>query len=56
MDLILCRQWGISTGLLSSVALGPTLIKEIVSRFKLAAPMIQLLNEPLAGKPKKPLF
>jgi uncharacterized protein (TIGR02453 family) len=56
MYLILCRQWGISTGLPASAALGPTLIKEIVSRFKLAAPMVQLLNEPLAGKPKKPLF
>ena len=56
MDLILCRQWGVGAGLPASVALGPTLVKEIVSRFKLAAAMVHLLNEPLAGKPRKPLF
>jgi uncharacterized protein (TIGR02453 family) len=56
MDLILCRQWGVSTRLPVKIALGPGLIKEIVSRFKLVAPMVQLLNEPLAGKPRKSLF
>jgi len=56
MDLILCRQWGVSTGLPAETALKPTLVKEIVSRFKLALPMVRLLNEPLAGKPKTPMF
>lgn len=56
MDLILCRQWGVSGGLPAETALGPGLLKEIVSRFKLATPLVQLLNEPLAGKPKQPMF
>ncbi len=56
LDLILCRQWGVSAGLPAETALGPGLLKEIVTRFKLAAPMVRLLNEPLAGKPKQPMF
>jgi hypothetical protein len=31
-------------------------VKEILQRFKVAAPVIAMLNEPLVGKPKKPLF
>jgi uncharacterized protein (DUF2461 family) len=56
MDLILCRQWGVSGDLPVATALSPTLVKEIVARFKLALPLVRLLNEPLAPKPKTPLF
>ncbi len=56
MDLILQRQWGVSAGLPVDAALRPGLVREVTSRFKLAAPMVQLLNEPLAGKTKPPLF
>ena len=56
MDLILQRQWGVSAGLPSEAALTPGLTKEILSRFKLATPMVRLLNEPLAGREKKSLF
>jgi len=31
-------------------------LKDVVERFKAAAPMIALLNTPLLGKPKRPLF
>jgi uncharacterized protein (TIGR02453 family) len=56
LDLILQRQWGVSSTLPAETALAPTLGAEIVKRFKLAAPLVALLNEPLIGKPKKPLF
>lgn len=56
MDLLLCRQWGIAATLPVETAITPTLVKEIVERFRLAAPVVALLNQPLLGKPKKPLF
>ena len=55
-DLILQRQWGVSSALASNTALGPELVKEIVKRFRIAAPLIALLNEPLVKRPSKPLF
>ena len=56
MDLLLCRQWGLYTTLSAETALSPTLVKEIADRFRLAAPVVTLLNTPLLGKPKQPLF
>jgi uncharacterized protein (TIGR02453 family) len=56
MDLLLCRQWGVSATLPVEMATSPTLVTEIVKRFKLAAPMVTLLNTPLIPKGKRPLF
>jgi uncharacterized protein (TIGR02453 family) len=56
MDLILQRQWGVLSTLPAERALQPTLARDIVERFKLAAPLVALLNEPLVAKPKQPLF
>jgi uncharacterized protein (TIGR02453 family) len=57
MDLLLCRQWGIAAHLPPDTATSPTLLKEIVKRFEAAAPLVALLNAPLAvRKPRKPLF
>ncbi len=56
MDLLLCRQWGVAATLPVEVATKPTLVKEIVERFRLAAPVVKLLNTPLLGKPKQPMF
>jgi hypothetical protein len=28
----------------------------VLERFKAAAPMIEMLNAPLVGKPKRPMF
>lgn len=47
IDLIACRQWGVSTTLPAETALQPTLRKEIVDRFRVAAPLIEFLNRPL---------
>ncbi|HVJ08702.1 MAG TPA: DUF2461 domain-containing protein [Acidisarcina sp.] len=49
MDLILCRQWGVSTTLPAEVALEPGFVREIASRFRLASPLVNLLNTPLSG-------
>lgn len=57
LDLLLCRQWGVSASLPPDLATSPTLLKEIVKRFEGAAPMVALLNTPLiTSKPRKPLF
>ncbi len=60
MDLILQRQWGVSATLPMETALGPGLVKAVVERMKLAAPLVAFLNAPLVAKPgessRKPLF
>jgi uncharacterized protein (TIGR02453 family) len=56
IDLIKNRQWGVSARLPGEVATKPALVKEVVKRFEAAAPVIAMLNEPLVGKPKRPLF
>jgi len=56
LDLIMQRQWGVSSRLPVEVALKSGLLQEIVKRFKVAAPLVSLLNEPLAESPRKPLF
>jgi uncharacterized protein (TIGR02453 family) len=56
IDLIRCRQWGMTAHLLAETATKPALLHEIVERFKAAAPMVEYLNTPLVVKPKKPLF
>ena len=56
LDLIMQRQWGVSSRLPVEVALKSGLLQEIVKRFKVAEPLVSLLNEPLADSPRKPLF
>ncbi len=56
MDLLLCRQWGVVAHLPAETATKTGLVKEIVERFKVAAPLVALLNAPLAPKPRKPMF
>jgi uncharacterized protein (TIGR02453 family) len=57
LDLLLCRQWGVSATLPAELATQPTLLKEITARFRLAAPIVAFLNTPLAPseRPKIPL-
>jgi len=52
IDLLLCRQWGVSATLAAEEALKPGFSKEIVSRFKRALPLVTLLNAPLLGTSK----
>jgi uncharacterized protein (TIGR02453 family) len=56
MDLLMNKQWGVSATLPVERAMKATLVKDVVERFKAAAPMIEFLNTPLLGKPKRPMF
>ncbi|HEY0795500.1 MAG TPA: DUF2461 domain-containing protein [Acidisarcina sp.] len=58
-DLFRCRQWGLSATLPGEVALGPSLVRNVVERFRLATPLVDALNAPLSAGAKaaqKPLF
>ena len=56
MELILQRQWGVSSILPAKNALVPDLADTVLARFRMVAPLVGLLNEPLAGRPNAPLF
>ncbi len=56
IDLILCRQWGVTSTLPAEHATRPSLVQEIVDRFRLAAPIVDLLNQPLTHAAKRPIF
>jgi uncharacterized protein (TIGR02453 family) len=55
LDLVQCRQWGLSARLPSSEALEPGIVASIIRHFKLAAPIVDALNTPIAAAsaPKK---
>ena len=54
LDLLLQQRWGVSVTLPAETALQPTLLKEITTRFALAAPLIQFLNAPIAAPKHRP--
>jgi uncharacterized protein (TIGR02453 family) len=59
MDLIRCKQWGLAATLPAEAALKPDMAATIVRYFKIAAPVVDALNTPIAAaqKPaKKVLF
>ena len=56
IDLLKNRQWAVSARLPADWAMKATLLKDVVERFKVAAPMIEMLNAPLVVKPKRPMF
>ena len=47
MDLIKCRQWGLSTTLPAEAALDPKFAALLIRHFRLAAPVVNALNTPL---------
>ena len=49
LDLIQCRQWGLSATLPPETALKPDLASTIVRHFRLAAPIVDALNTPIAA-------
>lgn len=49
LDLIQCRQWGWSATLPAAAALKPDLAATILRYFRLAAPMVDALNTPIAA-------
>jgi uncharacterized protein (TIGR02453 family) len=55
LDLIQCRQWGLHASLPAEAALKPDLAATIIRSFRLAAPVVDALNTPIAAAsaPKK---
>jgi uncharacterized protein (TIGR02453 family) len=59
MDLIRCRQWGLAATLPAAEALKPNLAATLIRHFKIAAPVVEALNTPIAAAQtprKKVLF
>jgi uncharacterized protein (TIGR02453 family) len=59
LDLIQCRQWGLSTTLPATAAFDAGFADELVRHFRLAAPVVEALNAPIvaaAAPRKKVLF
>jgi uncharacterized protein (TIGR02453 family) len=48
LDLVRCRQWGLSATLPAETALDPKIADTVIRHFKLAAPVIDALNTPIA--------
>src|SRR5579863_10119253 len=55
MDLIRCRQWGLARTLPAEEALKPKFAAALIRDFKIAAPVVNALNTPIAAAqaPKK---
>jgi uncharacterized protein (TIGR02453 family) len=49
IDLIQCRQWGLSVALPAAAALEPGFAATLIRHFRLAAPVVDALNAPLAA-------
>jgi len=53
IDLIKQQQWGVLARLPGEAAFGPELATEIVTRFRLAAPIVDFLNRPFVQDGEK---
>ena len=49
LDLIQCRQWGLSATLPAEAALKKDIASVVIRHFKLAAPIVDALNMPIAA-------
>ena len=59
LDLIQCRQWGLAATLPAAEALKPLLAATVIRHFRIAAPIVDALNTPIAAAQaprKKVLF
>lgn len=58
IDLVRCRQWGLSLSLPPEAALDPKLAAKTIRYFKLAAPIVEALNTPLVATlaPRRRVF
>ena len=55
-DLICQRQWGVMATLPASATTSSGLARQIAQRFRLASPLVRLLNDPLLPSSRKPMF
>ena len=49
LDLIQCRQWGLAATLPAAQALQPALAATVIRHFRIAAPVVDALNTPIAA-------
>jgi uncharacterized protein (TIGR02453 family) len=58
MDLVRCRQWGLSATLPAEAALKKDFAATLIRNFKIVAPVVNALNTPIAAAqmPKKRVF
>ena len=49
LDLIQCRQWGLSATLPAATALRPDFASTVIRYFQLAAPIVDALNTPISA-------
>jgi uncharacterized protein (TIGR02453 family) len=49
LDLVRCRQWGLSATLPADTALDPGFSDQVIRHFKLAAPLVAALNTPIVA-------
>jgi uncharacterized protein (DUF2461 family) len=49
MDLIRCRQWGLAAELPAKVALKKDIADVVIRYFKVASPVVDALNTPIAA-------
>lgn len=49
IDLVRCRQWGLAATLPAAAALKPDLAAQVIRHFRIAAPVVDALNTPLAA-------
>lgn len=58
MDLIRCRQWGLSAELPVEEALKPKFADVVIRHFRMIAPIVDALNSPLVAqqKPRRPIL
>jgi uncharacterized protein (TIGR02453 family) len=58
LDLIQCRQWGLSISLPATAALKKDIAATLIRHFRLAAPVVDALNTPIAATlaPRKTVF
>jgi uncharacterized protein (TIGR02453 family) len=52
-ELLRARNWGVHARLSADIAEQPKLLREIVKRFKLAAPLVEMLNTPLVREERR---
>lgn len=55
-DLLLQKQWGLTAVLPPQTATSSKLVAQVVRHFRLAAPLVSLLNEPLLPPSRKAMF
>lgn len=56
MDLILQREWGVGASFPAAMALTPLFARDLARLFEHAAPLVDLLNEPLLRSLRRPSF